>query len=87
MVELITRCRQADILIQVPVEQFSSLMYALLIVSLHEEDLVPSYSSCAIDLLMELTAAFCLDEVSIQLQDRPVQVSSSEKDHKNESSH
>jgi hypothetical protein len=74
MEELIARCRQADILIQVPVEQFSSLMYALLIVSL-------------IDLLMELTAAFCLDEVSIQLQDRPVQVSSSEKDHKNESSH
>jgi len=87
MVELIIRCRQAGIPIQVPVEQFSSLMYALMIVSLHEEDLVPGYSSGAVDLLMELTAAFCLGEVSTQFQDGPVQVSSSEKDHKNESSH
>lgn len=87
IVELIARCRQAGIPILVPVEQFTSLMYVLVIVSLHEEDLVTGYSVGAIDLLIELTAAYCLGEVSTQFSDRPVQVSSSEKDHKNEAGH
>lgn len=87
MAELIARCRQAGIPIQVPVEQFYSLMYTLLIVSLHEDDLIPGYSSGAFDLLMELTAAYCLGEISTQFQDRPVQGLSSEKDQKNKSSY
>lgn len=82
--KLITRCRQAGIPIQAPVEQISGLMYALVFTSLHEEDLGPSYLSGTIDLLLEVTAAFYLGEVVIQAQNRPVQVSSSVKDHKNE---
>jgi AcrR family transcriptional regulator len=81
MGELIARCRQAGIPIQVTVEQFFSLMYDLLIVSLHEDDLVPGYSSGAYDQLMELTAAYFLGEISTQSQDKPVKDSSSEKDH------
>lgn len=87
MVELIARFRQAGIPIQVTVEQFSSLLYALLILSLHEEDLAPVYSSSMIDLLMELTAAFFLGEVSDQSPDRSMQVLSSKQDQKNESNH
>jgi len=70
---LIARCQQAGIPIQVPVEQFSSLLYSLLIVSLYGEDLVPGYSTGAFDLLAELTVSFCLGELSTQYQNQPGQ--------------
>jgi AcrR family transcriptional regulator len=66
MIELIARCQQAGIPIQVPAEQFSSLMYTLLFVRLHEEERDPGNSTGAIDLLLELIAAYSLGEIIIQ---------------------
>ncbi len=66
--ELVSRCHQAGIPVQAPVEQISDLMYTLLLTSLHEGDFGPGSFSGAADLLLELTAAFCLGEVTVNSQ-------------------
>lgn len=63
--ELADRCRLAGIPFQVPVEEFAGLSYALLYTSLHESDLGPGSLSGTLDLLIELTAAYCLGEVTV----------------------
>lgn len=65
--ELVRRCRQTGIPIQATIEQVSGLMYALVLTSLHEGDFGPNTFIGAIDLLLELVAAFCLGEVAIQV--------------------
>jgi AcrR family transcriptional regulator len=62
--ELVARCRQAGIPIQAQAEQISSLMYALFFTVLHRDDLGPGRLQPAVDLLLELVAAFCLGEVA-----------------------
>lgn len=64
--ELIARCKQAGIPIQASLEQISMLLYAVFFSSLHENDFGMSSFSGASELLLELTAAFCLGEVTIQ---------------------
>lgn len=64
--ELVTRCQEAGIPIQAPVEQIAGLMYALFLSILHENDFGPDNFAPTIDLLLELVAAFCLGEVALQ---------------------
>jgi AcrR family transcriptional regulator len=66
--ELVTRCRQAGIPIQVQAEEVSGLLYALMFTILHEEDFGPNNLVGTVDILLELVAAFCLGEVEIQIQ-------------------
>ncbi len=70
--ELIDRCRQAGIPIQASIEQISGLLYALVLVVWHRDDLGPNYLHATLDLLLELVAAFCLGEVDIQAVNTPV---------------
>lgn len=63
--ELVTRCQQAGIPIQAPVEQIAGLMYALFLAILHEDDFGPDTFAPTIDLLIELVAAYCLGEVAV----------------------
>jgi len=65
--ELVARCQQAGIPIQATTEQVSSLLYALFMTSLHEDDFGPNNFIGTIDLLLELVAAFCLGEIAIQV--------------------
>jgi AcrR family transcriptional regulator len=65
--ELIVRCQQAGIPIRAPSEQIIRLLYPLVLVILHREDLELDIFSGGTDLLLELVAAFCLGEVEVQL--------------------
>jgi AcrR family transcriptional regulator len=64
--ELVTRCRQAGIPIQASTEEISSLFYALVVTILHEQDFGPNSMEGAVDVLLELVAAFCLGEIEIR---------------------
>jgi AcrR family transcriptional regulator len=68
---LVARCREAGILIQTPVEQLSSLLYALLNVYLHQDDLGMNAPHSAVAVMLELTAAYCLGEVALQTAIEP----------------
>jgi len=67
--ELVVRCRQAGIPIQVQAEEMRSLLYALVLTTLHEEDFGPFQFNGTIDVLIELVAAYCVGEVEIQAQE------------------
>jgi AcrR family transcriptional regulator len=67
--ELVTRCRQAGIPIQVPADAINNLFYALVVTILHQDALGPNILHGAVDMLLELVAAYCLGEVEIQLQE------------------
>jgi AcrR family transcriptional regulator len=64
--ELVARCRAAGIPIQVQAEELSGLLYALLFVILHEGDFDPNNASRTFDVLLELVAAFCLGEITLE---------------------
>ena len=64
--ELIARCRAAGIPIRAQAGEISGLLYALVLVIMHQDDLLNNNFSGSVDLLMELTAAFCLGEVKLQ---------------------
>jgi AcrR family transcriptional regulator len=66
--ELITRCQQAGIPIQVPSEEMSGLLYTLFLTRVHEGDLGANHFRGTLDLLLELVAAYCLGEVVIPTQ-------------------
>lgn len=66
MEELIDRCKQGGIPIQISVEQISGLLYALVLVILHRDDFGQDYLHGTLDVLLELVSAFCLGEVDIQ---------------------
>jgi AcrR family transcriptional regulator len=66
--ELITCCRKAGIPVRASVEEISSLLYALVLTILHQDDLGPYTLDSALDIYLELVAAFCLGEVELQLQ-------------------
>jgi AcrR family transcriptional regulator len=66
--ELIARCRQSGIPIQVSLEQLSSLLYTLVLGYLHKDDLMLGSFNANINALLELVAAYCLGEVELQLQ-------------------
>jgi AcrR family transcriptional regulator len=64
--QLVERCRQAGLPIQVPVEKITGLMYACVFVTMHEDDMEPYGLPGTLDVLLELIAAFCLGEITIQ---------------------
>jgi hypothetical protein len=66
--ELISRCNNAGIPIQVQPGQILGLLYPLVLTILHEDDLGRNYFSGSTDLFLELVAAFCLGEIEIQHQ-------------------
>jgi len=68
IVELVRRCQEAGIPIQVQPDQIVSLLYPLVPGILYQGDLFGDSYSGSIDLLLELIAAFCLGEVDIQFQ-------------------
>ncbi len=65
--ELVECCIQSGIPIKARVEQISSLMYAVFFTSIHENDFGASEYADASKLLLELTAAFCLGEIEVQV--------------------
>ncbi len=67
--ELITRCRNAGIPIRAQPEVIISLMYPLVLTILHEDEYDGAFHlGGAVDVFLELVAAFCLGEVDLQLQ-------------------
>ena len=66
--ELIIRCQNAGIPIQVRPEEIIGLLYPLVLTILHKDDFGANYFSGGFDLLLELVAAFCLGEIEIQVQ-------------------
>ncbi len=70
-VDLVARCCDAGIPIQAEPEEISRLVYPLVLASLHENDLRLDELNGGVDSLLELIAAFCLGEVSLQnMKDR-----------------
>lgn len=63
---LIERCRRAGIPIGIKPEQMRSMMYVLLFAVMHESDM--EMLSDGIPVLIELIAAFCLNEVTVSPQ-------------------
>ncbi len=63
--DLVTRCQAAGIPICVRPEEMNGLLYALVLSVMHEDGLGAGVSSGAIDVLLELVAAYCLGEVSL----------------------
>lgn len=59
---LIEACQDAGIPIQARPEQIHGLLYTAFFASLHEDDFGPGGLAGVLDLLLELIAAFCLDE-------------------------
>jgi AcrR family transcriptional regulator len=66
--DLITRCQKAGIPIRAQPEEISGLLYPLVLLILHEDDLGATNFSVSTDLFLELVAAFCLGEIEIQAQ-------------------
>ena len=66
--ELISRCQNAGIPIQVQTEEIISLLYPLVLTILHEDDFGLFDLSGGVNIFLELVAAFCLGEVELQLQ-------------------
>ena len=64
--ELVTRCQDAGIPIQAQPEVIGSLLYPLVLAIMHEDDLGRNNFPGGIDLHLELAAAFCLGEVTLQ---------------------
>jgi AcrR family transcriptional regulator len=73
--DLVSRCKKAGIPIQAQPEQVNGLLHALFFTVLHEDDFGSENFGGAMDLLLELTAAYCLGEVRIQLQNQPASIS------------
>jgi AcrR family transcriptional regulator len=66
--EFIARCQEAGIPIRVRSEEISALLYALVLGIVHEDDWEGSDLGEAIDVLLELVAAFCLGEIVLEAQ-------------------
>ena len=64
--ELVSRCQAAGIPIRVRPEALASLLYALVLSSMHADDLNQSDAGGSLNVLLELVAAFCLGEITLQ---------------------
>ena len=73
--DLLSRCKKAGIPIRAQPEQVNGLLHALFFTVLHEDDFGSGNFGGAMDLLLEITAAYCLGEVTIQLQNQPAPIS------------
>ena len=63
--ELLDRCRKGGIPIRAQEEEVSGLLYALVLIVLHEDDFGLDNFKGTQDTLMELVAAYCLGEVEL----------------------
>jgi AcrR family transcriptional regulator len=67
--ELITRCRDAGILLRVQPERIISLLYPLVLTILHEDEYAAAFPlGGSVDVFLELVAAIWLGEIELQLQ-------------------
>jgi len=66
--DLVTRCQKAGIPIRVRPEEISGLLYPLVLVGMHADDLSQYNVASSLDVLLELVAAFCLGEVTLTPQ-------------------
>jgi AcrR family transcriptional regulator len=66
--DLVMRCQKAGIPIRVRPEEIASLLYPLVLSSMHADDLSQYNFGSSLDLLLELVAAFCLGEVTLTPQ-------------------
>jgi AcrR family transcriptional regulator len=67
--ELVTRCQNAGIPIQVQPDEIIGLLYPLILTILNEDEYFRAFHlGNRIDVLLELIAAFCLGEIKLQLQ-------------------
>jgi AcrR family transcriptional regulator len=66
--ELIARCQQAGIPIRAQPDQILSLVYSIVLCTLHQEDWRRFAFPDRTELLLELVAAFCLGEIELKLQ-------------------
>jgi hypothetical protein len=66
--ELIARCWQGGIPVRVHIDDIVALLYAVVMAVLHEDVFGPDILNHAIDLHLELIAAFCVGEVELQAQ-------------------
>ena len=62
---LITRSQAASIPVQISAEQLDGLLHTLFFASLHEDDFGAGALSAPLDILLHLTAAYCLGAVEI----------------------
>lgn len=65
VVELVERCQAASIPIQASPAEIGGLFYTLFFSILHVDDMGPGNLDAAMDLLVELVAAYCLGEVAV----------------------
>jgi len=65
--ELVSRCQQAGLPIRVRPEQIASLLYPLVLSSMHAAELSRNNFGGSLDGLLELVAAYCLGEVTLQM--------------------
>lgn len=66
LAELIDRCLRSHIPIQITAEGLEGLLHALFFTSMHEDDFGPGQLTGAMETLLELVAAYCLGEVTLQ---------------------
>ncbi len=66
--ELIARCSQAGIPVRAHIDDIVSLLYAVVMAALHEDVFGPDILNHAIDLQLELIAAFCVGEIELEAQ-------------------
>jgi AcrR family transcriptional regulator len=66
--ELVGRCQRAGIPIRVQPEAMASLLYALVLSSMHADDLSQNAVDGSLNVLLELVAAFCVGEITVQPQ-------------------
>ncbi|HWZ19270.1 MAG TPA: TetR/AcrR family transcriptional regulator [Ktedonobacteraceae bacterium] len=66
--ELIAHCRKAGIPIQAKPDDIITLLYPLILSTLHEDDYGAFRLGGGVDVFLELVAAFCLGEVKLQNQ-------------------
>jgi AcrR family transcriptional regulator len=64
---LVARCRSAGIPIQAPIQEISGMLYAVVMAILHKEDFGQDTLNGAVDILLELVAAFCLGEIELEV--------------------
>jgi AcrR family transcriptional regulator len=66
--ELIARCWQAGIPVRAQIDDIVALLYAVVMAVLHEDIFGPDILNHAVDLQLDLIAAFCVGEVELQGQ-------------------
>lgn len=62
--DLVSRCREAGMPLQASTDKIAALFYAIVLMTLHEDDFGPERFAGTVNLLIELTAAYFLGEVS-----------------------